>query len=155
MEREVAHEAKDATCTEIGWNEYVTCSRCNFTTYEELVALGHNIQVEKWPKGQLGNDRMHEEQEYCTNCEYTSEIVSDVYHKYCRDEKGQFTQGDGNNIVCDECGWECQHNEGLDENNKCFTCGMNMECDHVYVTNTYEPTCTGWRLYRKKMWKMW
>ena len=38
----VSHEAKAPTCTEIGWNAYVTCSRCNYTTYAELPASGHD-----------------------------------------------------------------------------------------------------------------
>ncbi len=38
---EIQHEAKAATCTEIGWNAYVTCSRCNYTTFEEIPATGH------------------------------------------------------------------------------------------------------------------
>ena len=35
------HEAKAATCTEIGWNAYDTCSRCDYTTYAEIAAKGH------------------------------------------------------------------------------------------------------------------
>ena len=38
---EIAHEAKAPTCTEIGWDAYVTCSRCDYTTYVEKAALGH------------------------------------------------------------------------------------------------------------------
>ncbi|MBQ2041028.1 MAG: InlB B-repeat-containing protein, partial [Lachnospiraceae bacterium] len=38
----VHHEAKAATCTEIGWNAYDTCMRCDYTTYEEIPALGHD-----------------------------------------------------------------------------------------------------------------
>ena len=41
---EVSHEAQAATCTEIGWNAYVTCTRCNHTTYEEISALGHRLE---------------------------------------------------------------------------------------------------------------
>ena len=37
---EISHEGQEATCTEIGWNEYVTCSRCDYTTYLEI-APGH------------------------------------------------------------------------------------------------------------------
>jgi len=37
----VEHEAKDPTCTEHGWKAYETCSRCDYTTYEEIPALGH------------------------------------------------------------------------------------------------------------------
>ena len=38
----VTHAAKDPTCTEIGWNAYETCTRCDYTTYETIPALGHN-----------------------------------------------------------------------------------------------------------------
>ena len=37
---EITHDGQEATCTEIGWNEYVTCSRCDYTTYSEI-APGH------------------------------------------------------------------------------------------------------------------
>jgi uncharacterized protein YgiM (DUF1202 family) len=36
------HAAKSPTCTQIGWNEYETCSRCGHTTYQEIAANGHN-----------------------------------------------------------------------------------------------------------------
>ena len=37
------HDAKAATCTEVGWNAYNTCKRegCSYTTYKELAALNH------------------------------------------------------------------------------------------------------------------
>ena len=38
---EIVHEAKAPTCTEIGWDAYVTCGRCDYTTYAEIPALGH------------------------------------------------------------------------------------------------------------------
>ena len=39
----VYHEGKDPTCTEAGYEAYVTCSTCDYSTYEELLALGHNF----------------------------------------------------------------------------------------------------------------
>ena len=39
------HDAKAPTCTEIGWNAYETCSRCDHTTYTELPALNHDYQA--------------------------------------------------------------------------------------------------------------
>lgn len=36
-------EGKPATCTEKGWSPYETCSRCDYTTYAELPALGHDF----------------------------------------------------------------------------------------------------------------
>lgn len=37
----INHEAKAPTCTEIGWEAYDTCTRCDYTTYVEKAALGH------------------------------------------------------------------------------------------------------------------
>ena len=42
------HAAKAPTCTEIGWDAYVTCKRdgCTYTTYREKAALGHDWDTE-------------------------------------------------------------------------------------------------------------
>ena len=39
------HEAQAPTCTEIGWDAYETCSRCDHTTRTELPALNHDYQA--------------------------------------------------------------------------------------------------------------
>ena len=38
----VRHEAKAATCTENGCTAYETCSRCEYNTFSEVSALGHD-----------------------------------------------------------------------------------------------------------------
>ncbi len=38
----VHHDAKAATCSEIGWNAYDTCKNCDYTTYSEIPATGHH-----------------------------------------------------------------------------------------------------------------
>ncbi len=44
----VHHEAKDATCTETGWEAYDTCKRCEkLNTYKEIPAKGHVEVVDK------------------------------------------------------------------------------------------------------------
>ncbi len=35
------HDAQVPTCTDIGWDAYVTCKRCDYTTYVEKEANGH------------------------------------------------------------------------------------------------------------------
>jgi len=35
---EISHEAKEPTCIGIGWDAYVTCSRCDYSTYAEKPA---------------------------------------------------------------------------------------------------------------------
>lgn len=42
----VHHNAKAATCTEIGWDAYDTCLRCDYTTYNEVPATGHMYKSE-------------------------------------------------------------------------------------------------------------
>ena len=43
----VQQEAKEPTCTEVGWDAYETCSRCDYSTYVEKAALGHQIDETK------------------------------------------------------------------------------------------------------------
>lgn len=58
----VHHEAKAPTCTEKGWEAYDTCSRCTYTTYEEIPAA--HTYGETWVKGQDGHWK---ECEVCRN----------------------------------------------------------------------------------------
>ena len=37
----VYHDAKEATCTEAGWDAYETCTRCDYSTKVEIEALDH------------------------------------------------------------------------------------------------------------------
>ncbi len=56
---EIEHDAKAPTCTEGGWKAYVTCSRCDYSTYADIAATHNEANqdfncpqcVEKW--GQL------------------------------------------------------------------------------------------------------
>lgn len=41
------HDGKAATCTEIGWEAYDTCRRCDYTTYQQIDALGHTEVIDK------------------------------------------------------------------------------------------------------------
>ena len=40
----IYHKAQPATCTDVGWNTYYTCSSCDYTTYVEIPALGHDYE---------------------------------------------------------------------------------------------------------------
>ena len=67
----VHHDAKAPSCTEIGWNAYEACSRCNYTTtYQELPALNHDLEqhAAKAPTcTEIGWDAY----ETCSRCDYT------------------------------------------------------------------------------------
>ena len=73
---EIAHEAQAATCTEIGWDAYVTCSRCDYTTYKEIKAKGHTFN-NYWMATEDGK-RTHT----CSVCGYVSdpETYTKDYH---------------------------------------------------------------------------
>ena len=80
------HDKKDATCTEIGWDEYDICKRegCGYTTYQEIPALGHKYSQEwstdktyHWHASTCGHDVVSDKGKHtfdsnwvCTECAY-------------------------------------------------------------------------------------
>lgn len=44
----IGHSAKAPTESTIGWNAYVDCARCNYTTYSELSVLTHTHRFSEW-----------------------------------------------------------------------------------------------------------
>ena len=61
------HAAKAPTCTEAGWDEYVTCKRtgCTYTTYQAKPALGHDYTVQDKDENQHWNK--------CSRCNVVDE----------------------------------------------------------------------------------
>ena len=63
--------AKAPTCTEIGWDAYKTCSRCDYTTYAELPALNHDL-VQHEAKAPTCTEIGWNAYETCSRCDYTT-----------------------------------------------------------------------------------
>ena len=89
---EVAHNAKEPTCTEVGYDAYVTCSRCDYTTKgEDKPATGHTEG--KWVVDEAATcteaGRKHL---VCANCSVTmrDEVIDATGHNYV-------------NYVCSKC----------------------------------------------------
>ena len=61
----------EPTCTEIGCEAYVECTRCSYTTYKELEALDHDLINHE---GKTPTDVEIGWKEYvtCTRCDYTT-----------------------------------------------------------------------------------
>ena len=70
------HEGKDATCTSAGYEEYDTCKRCDYTTYQEIPALGH-----EWV------DATTEAPKTCTRCKETVGEKLPTEKKNCKNKK--------------------------------------------------------------------
>ena len=67
----IHHEAKTATCTESGWYEYDTCSRCDYTTFVEIGTIAHTpgtAVIENKIEADCVNAGSYDEVVYCTEC---------------------------------------------------------------------------------------
>ena len=65
------HAAKAPTCTEIGWDAYDTCSRCDYTTYAELPALNHDLKQHA-AQAPTCTEKGWNAYETCSRCDYTT-----------------------------------------------------------------------------------
>lgn len=107
----IHHEALIPTCTEPGHNEYDTCSRCDYTTYQELSELGHLYKS-------VITDSTCTKQGYTTHtCERCDDIYVDSYvdalgHDYEKTEIKPTYQYMGYTInTCKICGDSYTDNE--------------------------------------------
>lgn len=66
----VQHAAKAPTCTEIGWDAYETCSRCDYTTYVEQPAQHDLVQHEA--KAPTCTEKGWNAYKTCSRCDYTT-----------------------------------------------------------------------------------
>ena len=63
--------AKAPTCTEIGWDAYEGCTRCDYTTYVELPALNHDL-VQHDAQAPTCTEPGWDAYETCSRCDYTT-----------------------------------------------------------------------------------
>ena len=96
------HEAKAATCTEVGWNAYNTCKRegCSYTTYKEIAALNHAL-VHHEAQAPTCTAVGWEAYDTCSRCSYTTKVEKQkTPHSY----GGTWVKGqDGHWKVCEVC----------------------------------------------------
>ena len=78
----VQHEAQAVTCTEIGWEAYETCSRCDYTTKVEIPALTHD-KVQHEAQAETCTEVGWEAYETCSRCDYTTKVeIPALGHSY-------------------------------------------------------------------------
>ena len=69
------HEAKAPTCTEIGWDAYDTCKRCNYSTYVELpIDPDNHDLVHHEAKAPTCTEIGWDEYDTCSRCDYTTKV---------------------------------------------------------------------------------
>lgn len=106
----VSHESNDPTCTEVGYYAYEECLECDYTTYEEIEALGHDLE--------------HHES-VASTC--TKEGIQEYW--YCDVCKTYYTDEEGSQIINEED--LVIKKEHIDENND-YVC--DYDCGNVLIT---------------------
>lgn len=100
----IHHEGKAATCTESGWYEYDTCSRCDYTTYIVIDKIAHTpgeAVKENIVDATCEDDGSYDEVVYCTECNKEllreAKVINALGHDLIHhDEKAS---------TCTETGW--------------------------------------------------
>ena len=140
----VQHAAKAPTCTEIGWDAYEACSRCDHTTRKELPALNHNLEQHE-AKAPTCTEKGWDAYKTCSRlgCNYTT-------YQEIPALKHDLVHHDAQAATCTEIGWDAYKT--------CSRLGCNYTTyqeipalNHDLVNhNAKAPTCTeiGWDAYK-------
>ena len=127
----VQHAAKAPTCTEIGWNAYEACSRCNYTTtYQELPALNHDLEQHD-AKAPTCTEKGWNAYETCSRCDYTTRKELPALNHALEQHAAKAP-------TCTEIGWNAYET--------CSRCDYTTYAEqpalnHDYQAVTVEPTC--------------
>ena len=133
------HAAKAPTCTEIGWDAYDTCSRCDYTTYAELPALKHALEqyaAQAPTCTEIGWDAY----EACSRCDYTTRKELPALNHALEQHEAQAP-------TCTEIGWDAYE--------ACSRCDYTTYAELPALKHDLKqhaakaPTCTekGWNAY--------
>ena len=139
----IPHAGKAATCTEKGWKDYNTCSRCDYSTYEELPALGHD-PISHAGKAATCTESGWEAYDTCSRCDYSTyvELAIDP-------DNHDLVHHEAKAPTCTEIGWDA-----YDTCKRCnYSTYVELAIDpdnHNLVHHEAKaPTCTeiGWDTY--------
>ena len=132
------HAAKAPTCTEIGWDAYDTCSRCDYTTYAELPALNHDL-VQHEAQAPTCTEIGWDAYETCSRCDYTTRKELPALNH-------DLEQHEAKAPTCTEKGWNA-----YETCSRCdYTTYAELPAQHDLRHHAAKaPTCTeiGWDAY--------
>ena len=132
------HAAKAPTCTEIGWDAYDTCSRCDYTTYAELPALNHDLKQHA-AKAATCTEKGWDAYEACSRCNYTTYAEQPALNH-------DLEQHAAKAPTCTEKGWNA-----YETCSRCdYTTYVERPAQHDLEQHAAKaPTCTeiGWDAY--------
>ena len=128
----IPHAGKAATCTEKGWKAYNTCSRCDYSAYEELAALGHD-PIPHAGKAATCTESGWEAYDTCSRCNYSTyvELAIDP-------DNHNLVHHEAKAPTCTEIGWDAY--------DTCSRCDYTTKVEipapgHDYTEKVVKPTC--------------
>ena len=134
----VQYAAKAPTCTEIGWDAYETCSRCDHTTYTEQPALNHAL-VQHEAQAPTCTEPGWNAYETCSRCDYTTRTELPALNHDLEQHEAQAP-------TCTEIGWDA-----YETCSRCdYTTYAELPAQHDLRHHAAKaPTCTGigWDAY--------
>ena len=137
----IPHAGKAATCTEKGWKAYNTCSRCDYSTYEELPALGHD-PIPHAGKAATCTESGWDAYDTCSRCDYSTYVELPI-----DPDNHDLVHHEAKAPTCTEIGWDAY--------DTCSRCDYTTKVElpalkHNLVHHDAKaPTCTeiGWEEY--------
>ena len=135
----VHHDAKAPSCTEIGWDAYEACSRCDYTTRKELPALNHALEQHA-AKAPTCTEKGWNAYETCSRCNYNTYAEQPALNHDLKQHAAKAA-------TCTEIGWNA-----YDTCSRCdYTTYAELSAlNHDFVHHEAKaPTCTekGWDAY--------
>ena len=101
------HQGQPSTCLVKGYKEYQTCKNCEYTTYEELPLIEHQLQVLEEVKGNCLTGEKGYKKEKCENCDYekiTTLNASHVWESVPAQKANCYGEGWNAHSKCKVCG---------------------------------------------------
>ena len=128
----IPHAGKAATCTEKGWKAYNTCSRCDYSTYEELPALGHD-PIPHTGKAATCTEPGWDAYDTCSRCNYSTYVELPI-----DPDNHDLVHHEAKAPTCTEIGWDA-----YDTCSRCdYTTKVEIPAlEHDYTEKVVKPTC--------------
>ena len=115
------HDAELPGCADAGCHAYDTCTRCDYTTYVEIPASGHDYTV---------NAELNPNGNVCVTCGQTHICVDDNFKNWTTVEVADCTAAGKEVCKCSVCNYvkentleKTEHSYG--EDGKCTSCGAD------------------------------
>ena len=139
----IPHAAQAPTCTEKGWKDYYTCSRCDYSTYVELAALGHD-PISHAGKAATCTESGWEAYDTCSRCDYSTYVELPI-----DPDNHNLVHHEAKAPTCTEIGWDAY--------DTCKRCNYSTYVELAIDPDNHDlahheaqaPTCTeiGWEAY--------